>query len=121
VLKSLEYHRGVPFLTTIRIQTSDEAFLSRFSIDSSSVPVYISLKQSITAIRYPELDDSARLTIWRKFFELARCSLWRSEPEGFIALDVKEPRCYVSLSESELLAQKPFIGWCIIMPTMTID
>jgi len=54
-------------------------------------------------------------------FELAGCSLWRSEPEGFIALDVKEPRCYVSLSDLEALTQKPFNGRCIIMPTVTID
>ncbi|OJA20333.1 hypothetical protein AZE42_05440, partial [Rhizopogon vesiculosus] len=93
-LKVLEYHRGVLFLTTNRIQTFDEAFLSRFSI----------------AIKYPELDASARLTIWRKFFELAGCPLWGSEPEGFVTLDGKEPRCYVSLSDLEALAQKPFNG-----------
>ncbi|OJA20318.1 hypothetical protein AZE42_05443 [Rhizopogon vesiculosus] len=93
-LKVLEYHRGVLFLTTNRIQTFDEAFLSRFSI----------------AIKYPELDASARLTIWRRFFELAGCPLWGSEPEGFVTLDGKEPRCYVSLSDLEALAQKPFNG-----------
>ncbi|OAX38586.1 hypothetical protein K503DRAFT_770335 [Rhizopogon vinicolor AM-OR11-026] len=102
-LKVLEYHRGVLFLTTNRIQTFDEAFLSRFSI----------------AIKYPELDTSARLTIWRKFFELAGCPLWGSEPEGFVTLDGKEPRCYVSLSDLEALAQKPFNGQytLVIMPT----
>ncbi|KAJ7571837.1 hypothetical protein C8J56DRAFT_811219, partial [Mycena floridula] len=31
-LRVLEYHRGVLFLTTNRIKTFDEAFLSRFSI-----------------------------------------------------------------------------------------
>ncbi|EIN11074.1 P-loop containing nucleoside triphosphate hydrolase protein [Punctularia strigosozonata HHB-11173 SS5] len=31
-LRLLEYHRGVLFLTTNRIKTFDEAFLSRFSI-----------------------------------------------------------------------------------------
>jgi hypothetical protein len=34
-LRILEYHRGVLFLTTNRIKTFDEAFLSRFSIGSS--------------------------------------------------------------------------------------
>ncbi|OJA20324.1 hypothetical protein AZE42_05438 [Rhizopogon vesiculosus] len=102
-LKVLEYHRGVLFLTTNRIQTFDEAFLSRFSI----------------AIKYPELNASARLTIWRKFFELAGCPLWGSEAEGFVTLDGKEPRCYVSLSDLEVLAQKPFNGQytLVIMPT----
>jgi hypothetical protein len=31
-LRLFEYHRGVLFLTTNRIKTFDEAFLSRFSI-----------------------------------------------------------------------------------------
>ncbi|KAG0703086.1 P-loop containing nucleoside triphosphate hydrolase protein [Suillus ampliporus] len=93
-LKVFEYHRGVLFLTTNRIQTFDDAFLSRFSI----------------AIKYPELDASARLTIWRKFFELARCPLWGSESEGFVDVDGKEPHCYVSLSDLEALAQKTFNG-----------
>jgi SpoVK/Ycf46/Vps4 family AAA+-type ATPase len=93
-LKVFEYHRGVLFLTTNRIQTFDDAFLSRFSI----------------AIKYPELDAPARLTIWRKFFELAGCPLWGSESEGFVDVDGKEPRCYVSLSDLEALAQKPFNG-----------
>ncbi|KAG1735052.1 P-loop containing nucleoside triphosphate hydrolase protein [Suillus lakei] len=93
-LKVFEYHRGVLFLTTNRIQTFDDAFLSRFSI----------------AIKYPELDASARLMIWQKFFELAGCPLWGSEPEEFVNVDGKEPRCYVSLSDLEALAQKPFNG-----------
>lgn len=93
-LKVFEYHRGVLFLTTNRVQTFDDAFLSRFSI----------------AIKYPELDASARLTIWQKFFELAGCPLWGSEPEEFVNVDGKEPRCYVSLSDLEALAQKPFNG-----------
>ncbi|KAG2141658.1 P-loop containing nucleoside triphosphate hydrolase protein [Suillus cothurnatus] len=93
-LKVFEYHHGVLFLTTNRVQTFDDAFLSRFSI----------------AIKYPELDVSARLTIWQKFFELAGCPLWGSEAEEFVNVDGKEPRCYVSLSDLELLAQKPFNG-----------
>ncbi|KDQ49902.1 hypothetical protein JAAARDRAFT_42494 [Jaapia argillacea MUCL 33604] len=54
-LRVLEYHRGVLFLTTNRIGSFDEAFMSRFSI----------------GIKYPELDHTARRIIWRKFFELA--------------------------------------------------
>ncbi|KAG2748370.1 hypothetical protein P692DRAFT_201866271 [Suillus brevipes Sb2] len=93
-LKVIEYHRGVLFLTTNRVQTFYDAFLSRFSI----------------AVKYPELDAPARLTVWRKFFELAGCPLWGSESEGFVTVDGKEPRCYVSLSNLEALAQKPFNG-----------
>lgn len=33
-----------------------------------------------------------------------------SEPEEFVNIDGKEPRCYVSHSDLEVLAQKPFNG-----------
>ncbi|KAG2143047.1 P-loop containing nucleoside triphosphate hydrolase protein [Suillus clintonianus] len=102
-LRVLEYHRGVLFLTTNRIQAFDEAFLSRFSI----------------AVKYPELDADARLTIWRKFFELAGCELWggsgqpgdgRQSPDEFVKLEGQEPQCYVSLADLKELATKPFNG-----------
>ncbi|KAH7912957.1 P-loop containing nucleoside triphosphate hydrolase protein [Hygrophoropsis aurantiaca] len=96
-LRVLEYHRGVLFLTTNRIQAFDEAFLSRFSI----------------AIKYTELNASARLTIWRKFFELAGCTLWGGKgapDDDFVRLDGKEPKCYVSLADLEELSLKPFNG-----------
>ncbi|KAF9231894.1 P-loop containing nucleoside triphosphate hydrolase protein [Melanogaster broomeanus] len=92
-LRVFEYHRGVLFLTTNRIQAFDDAFLSRFSI----------------AIRYSELDAPSRLTIWRKFFELAGLPLWGSQ-DDFVALDGREPKCYVSLGDLEALAQKRFNG-----------
>ncbi|KAG2357288.1 P-loop containing nucleoside triphosphate hydrolase protein [Suillus spraguei] len=102
-LRVLEYHRGVLFLTTNRIQAFDEAFLSRFSI----------------AVRYPELDADARLIIWRKFFEIAGRELWggsgqpgdgRQSPDEFVKLEGQEPQCYVSLSDLKELAAKPFNG-----------
>jgi hypothetical protein len=102
-LRVLEYHRGVLFLTTNRIQAFDEAFLSRFSI----------------AVKYPELDVDARLTIWRKFFELAGRELWggsgqlgdgRQSPDEFVKLEGQEPQCYVSLADLKELAAKPFNG-----------
>ncbi|KIJ69894.1 hypothetical protein HYDPIDRAFT_104554 [Hydnomerulius pinastri MD-312] len=92
-LRVLEYHRGVLFLTTNRIQTFDDAFLSRFSI----------------AIKYSELEPSARLKIWQKFFELAGLPLWGSQ-DDFVRLDGKEPQCYVSLADLEELSQKRFNG-----------
>ncbi|KAK0484857.1 P-loop containing nucleoside triphosphate hydrolase protein [Armillaria novae-zelandiae] len=58
-LRVLEYHRGVLFLTTNRIKTFDEAFLSRFSI----------------AIKYPELDVAGRRAVWQKFLDLADCNV----------------------------------------------
>ncbi|KZT22801.1 P-loop containing nucleoside triphosphate hydrolase protein [Neolentinus lepideus HHB14362 ss-1] len=64
-LRVLEYHRGVLFLTTNRIQSFDEAFLSRFSL----------------GIKYPELDSAARRAVWHKFFELAGAGSGISEAD----------------------------------------
>jgi len=50
-LRLLEYHQGVLFLTTNRINCIDEAFNSRISV----------------ALNYDELDESARVEIWRNF------------------------------------------------------
>ncbi|KAK0194285.1 P-loop containing nucleoside triphosphate hydrolase protein [Armillaria mellea] len=68
-LRVLEYHRGVLFLTTNRIKTFDEAFLSRFSI----------------AIKYPELDAASRQVIWQKFFSLTDCVISPKDLEGLAA------------------------------------
>lgn len=70
-------------------------------------------------MKYPELDVDARLTIWRKFFELAGCELWggsgqpedgRQSPDEFVKLEGQEPQCYVSLADLKELAAKPFNG-----------
>jgi SpoVK/Ycf46/Vps4 family AAA+-type ATPase len=87
-LRLLEYHRGVLFLTTNRITTFDEAFLSRFSI----------------AIKYNELDLAGRFSVWKKFFELAGCRIEGSEDE-FTKVDAN-----VSSEDLEELAEKPFNG-----------
>lgn len=89
-LRLLEYHRGVLFLTTNRIKTFDEAFLSRFSI----------------AIKYNELDHAGRHTVWKKFFELAGCRVGSSEDEGFTKLSTT---C-VTIEDLDELAEKPFNG-----------
>lgn len=58
-LRVLEYHSGVLILTTNRIRSFDDAFLSRFSI----------------ALRYPELDQNSRKVLWVKFLTLAGASV----------------------------------------------
>lgn len=50
-LRLLEYHAGVLFLTTNRVKSFDQAFLSRVSV----------------AIKYEELDIVQRSTIWWQF------------------------------------------------------
>ncbi|THU75839.1 hypothetical protein K435DRAFT_706297, partial [Dendrothele bispora CBS 962.96] len=85
-VRVLEYHRGVLFLTTNRIKTFDEAFLSRFSV----------------AISYPELDQTGRFAVWSKFLELAGCQI----------VETVEPDQKDAISKSELmrLASEPFNG-----------
>lgn len=51
-LRKLEYYQGILFLTTNRVGTFDEAFLSRID-----VPIY-----------YPEFNEAQRVGIWNTFF-----------------------------------------------------
>ncbi|KZV98726.1 P-loop containing nucleoside triphosphate hydrolase protein [Exidia glandulosa HHB12029] len=52
-LRQLEYYQGILFLTTNRVRSFDEAFQSRIHV----------------ALRYRDLEEDARLTIWRSFLE----------------------------------------------------
>ncbi len=52
-LRALEYFKGILFLTTNRVGTFDEAFISRIHI-----PIY-----------YAEFQDEQRTKIWDRFFE----------------------------------------------------
>ena len=63
-LHLLEYATCVIFLTTNRVQSFDEAFLSRFSI----------------ALKYPELSKSARISVWRKFLSICGLQVGKSVP-----------------------------------------
>ena len=54
-LRKLEYYRGIMFLTTNRFASFDEAFRSRIHI----------------AVRYPDLDVSARRLVWSNFLRKA--------------------------------------------------
>lgn len=100
-LRVLEYHRGVLFLTTNRIKSFDDAFLSRFSI----------------GIKYPELDQDARRIVWRKFFELAGIATNTSEQSRassdseLVEVSPSAAESYAISSEDiEELSQKPFNG-----------
>ncbi len=100
----LEYHRGVLFLTTNRIKTFDEAFLSRFSIGELQNSLFVYTEQS-TAIKYPELDRAARYTVWRKFFELAGSNVNDTNSQTAI-----EGQNSLERADVEKLAEKNFNG-----------
>ncbi len=51
-LRALEYYKGILFLTTNRVGTFDEAFMSRIHIQ----------------IHYPEFTDEERDRLWDTFF-----------------------------------------------------
>ncbi|KAG8679740.1 hypothetical protein FRC09_018756, partial [Ceratobasidium sp. 395] len=67
-LRVLEYHSGVLILTTNRIRSFDDAFLSRFSV----------------ALRYPDLDRESRKVLWTKFLVLAGASVEGNKPTGAV-------------------------------------
>ncbi|KAI0922719.1 hypothetical protein AcV5_009616 [Taiwanofungus camphoratus] len=52
-LRHVEYYRGILFLTTNRVKTFDEAFLSRIHV----------------ALHFQELSKSAKVQVWRAFLQ----------------------------------------------------
>ncbi|CAG8463165.1 2112_t:CDS:10 [Dentiscutata heterogama] len=54
-LRLLEYHKGILFLTTNRVESFDKAFYSRISL----------------ILKYDDLNESARAQIWRAFLDRA--------------------------------------------------
>lgn len=51
-LRAMEYYQGILFLTTNRVGTFDEAFISRIHV----------------SIHYPEFSDKDRREVWNNFF-----------------------------------------------------
>lgn len=70
-LRLLEYHQGVMFLTTNRVQTFDRAFHSRISI----------------AIKYPDLTEKERFQVWTNLVGAAK--LDEQRPKNVLPLDLK--------------------------------
>ena len=51
-LREIEYYQGILFLTTNRVGTFDDAFISRIHV----------------VIHYPDLNAESRRKIWKQFF-----------------------------------------------------
>ncbi|CAE6409337.1 unnamed protein product [Rhizoctonia solani] len=104
-LRVLEYHSGVLILTTNRIRSFDDAFLSRFSV----------------ALRYPDLDRESRKVLWSKFLLLAGASvegnkstsslkaITPSITDGMDTEGMSTPR-HFSLMDINKLSLKPLNG-----------
>lgn len=100
-LRQLEYTNGIIFLTTNRVKTFDEAFLSRFSV----------------AVRYPDLDSKRRRLVWQKFLKLAGCDVEGQTPEhsvppeGSTGNGTKTPaKGFISTKEITRFAQEQLNG-----------
>lgn len=99
-LRLLEYHQRVMFLTTNRVTTLDEAFKSRISI----------------AIKYRDLDKSARRQVWENFLRLAGVKIVDVMANG---VDEKSPM--ITTDEVNKLASKKLNGrYCKFQSTLTL-
>lgn len=87
VLRLLEYHQQIMFLTTNRVTTVDEAFKSRISV----------------AIRYKDLDKEARKAIWENFLGLIGVNMTENVPE-------KEMGPCITMEQLDNLASKDLNG-----------
>lgn len=78
-LRCLEYYRGILFLTTNRVGTFDDAFVSRIHL----------------AIYYEDLGEAERKQIWKQFFE-------KLEKERKNDIVVESAAKYYVLDDSEM-------------------
>ncbi|QRW20661.1 AAA family ATPase [Rhizoctonia solani] len=90
-LRVLEYHTGVLILTTNRIRTFDNAFISRISM----------------AIHYPDLDQASRSLIWKEASpppHIATHTMGLNTPPS------SDKSAYITHEELASLAKKSFNG-----------
>jgi len=83
-LRLLEYHQGVLFLTTNRVQEFDKAFHSRISV----------------ALKYSELDATAREQVWRNFLEKAELLSLDPVPLSKYELNGRQIRSTIRLAQA---------------------
>ena len=88
----MEYYRGILFLTTNRVKTFDEAFLSRIHV----------------ALRFTELSQDAKAQVWRAF--LAK-----------VGVEVGAPAAGVTEDELQRLAERDINGRQIKNATRTAN
>ena len=89
-LRLLEYHRGILFLTTNRVESFDDAFKSRISL----------------SLTYDPLDEHARLKVWDTF--LARSGVTNVDSKKFAKynLNGREIRSILRLATALKIAEK---------------
>jgi hypothetical protein len=83
MLRLLEYHQGVLFLTTNRVKEFDPAFYSRISI----------------ALRYGSLNDEARTQIWTNLLDAANVSGLNAQELGKMPLNGRQIKTIIRLAQ----------------------
>jgi len=83
-LRLLEYHQGVLFLTTNRVNTFDEAFHSRISV----------------ALKYEDLDQPARQQIWKNLLSAAAIKGLDTQELSKYEINGRQIRTTIRLAQS---------------------
>ena len=83
-LRLLEYHRGILFLTTNRVESFDDAFKSRISLH----------------LTYHPLDEAARLQVWNTFLARGAPSTVDVEKFSKFRLNGREIRSILRLASA---------------------
>lgn len=103
-LKTLEYHQGVMFLTTNRVNDFDPAFFSRISV----------------ALRYHALDVPARTQVWRNLLTAAGISNVDAAALGNYDLNGRQIKNIIRLSmslskETGQVIDQSLMEKCVVM------
>lgn len=93
-LRLTEYHQGVMFLTTNRVQTFDPAFYSRISI----------------ALRYDNLSSSARSQIWQNLLLAAGISGIDCDQLGEININGRQIKNAIRLAQGIAKSENQPVG-----------
>ena len=93
-LRVLEYHQQIIFLTTNHVARLDTAFKSRVSL----------------AIKYPDLDKSARKEIWRRLLKMATVNVGESECQFVVNGSLTNTELE-HLSERKMNGRFVFLSW----------
>ena len=108
-LRHIEYYRGILFLTTNRVKTFDEAFLSRIHV----------------ALHFQDLTKPARVQIWSAFLrkvgiDLQGLGLERVEKLAEHAINGRQIKNAARTAHSLAVSRGEILGYKHIEETLTV-
>jgi len=104
VLRLLEYHQGVLFLTTNRVKEFDSAFYSRISI----------------ALKYGSLNQEARTQIWNNLLNAAGITGLDTEALGAMNINGRQIKNTIRLAQGLARQQNRDVQSSDIMKVVAI-